>query len=620
MEDKGRLKFKDGKILRKTLLIYSLIFFLQILLIYSEDKSYRPVTIKDDGWVYWEKNKPDIRYKHKLFTIDTGGQPYAISLNIKQQKQSDGTWKTIDSDIGMPKPSEANWYHSGFFKISHNIQKVEPEVEIVETGKQGIIDFIWKNLGIVVRARFIAEQKSDRILLELRWEKNIELKNFGISFTCYPQSFRVAESSRLKGEKLERHMITAERDVQKVQTVKLNLPYEYWQLYMDKTIEKTPFYPIDGPCALAFLPDDVEEATVAVTDYPITISIVLKESNGRARFVLWDFTGKTADESKKILIEEAPALLDYMRTGKWLPGQITDFDITAKREYIDNLEINKEKKETIEKKLAFLQEKYEDLKNGKYSIQLEREFREEFKEYQILLWQAERPYKKDIRILFLSGLFGYAWKVEKIVKSSFGNESIKLAGHTYTYWGRPPHILSYFPSTKEELLSYDAIILADIPQDPLTPEMKQNITGFVELGGGLLILGGPYAYGGGNWKDSPIHKLLPVVIGKPFDLKPSGNIDKVKLTEKGIKYLGNIDKLLGVVPWRNTLEVKQEAEIWATAGDKPFAVVSKAGEGRVMAILAGAVGEAPEGEIPFWDSPGWDEFLMKCLLYLARGE
>ena len=83
----------------------------------TEQKSYQPVTIKDDGLVYRESGKSDVRYGHKLFTFATGGQSYSISLNLTQQKQPDGTWKTIDSQVGMPRPTEANWYHGGFFNI-----------------------------------------------------------------------------------------------------------------------------------------------------------------------------------------------------------------------------------------------------------------------------------------------------------------------------------------------------------------------------------------------------------------------------------------------------------------------------------------------------------------------
>lgn len=580
----------------------------------AEEKGNQAVTITEEEKIF--SPKPDLRVKSKKFNIrGKDGPNYTLSFGLRQKKQSDETWKTIGCNVGMPFPTLANWYHGGFLNIRVNkidIFRNEPElVEVVETGKKGILDYIWKT-PIPVRARFIAEPGNDYLLLEIRWEKSPEIKNLNVSFFCYPQGYNVSVDSRLKGEKLQRHMITPTRDVPQEQTVNLILPDEYWQLYMDSTLEKNPVYSPDGPCGLAFVPEDIKQAKVRVGSYQIRISVDLKAENGKARFAIWDFTGKSFKVAKKIISEEAPVVVKNMKKVNWLPSSISSFDIEKEREKIRKLEEKiGRKKEEIREQLALLEKNYSEVLKGENFIENEIKFRDNFLKYSILLWQAEKPFREKIRTLILAGLFYNTWKIEEIAKSTWGKENVKCGYHNYARWAG--HSISYFPSTMKEMINYDVVVLANISPEPLSEKKQKMLLEFVNLGGGLLILGGYYGYAE-NWKNSPLYSLFPVIIEKKFNLLPNKEIGEVQLTEKGIKYLGKIDKPLGMVSWRNDVKVKSSAEILATAGNNPFLVMSKEGKGRVMAIVSGVIGE---GKLPFWSSPGWEEFLKRVLLYLA---
>ncbi|HEY3416909.1 MAG TPA: glutamine amidotransferase, partial [Armatimonadota bacterium] len=548
------------------------------------------------------------------------------TLNNEQKKQADGSWKTSYAGVGMPIPMEGNWYHGGFFGITANGKPVmitDPKVEVAETGRQGMLDFTWEHPLVTIRARFIAEPGTDHLLFELRWEPTPELKTLSINLVNYPQGFRVSEPDRLQGKTLERHLYTAERDVPQVQKVTLNLPAEWWQLYADTVLEKSPTYNPGGPCGLALLPEDVQKATVDITGYQVSVTAELNPTSGRARFILWDFSGKSIVNAKKLLTEQTPALRERLQRGSWLPTTLTALNASAEKTRVEQL--GKTLGKPGAAKIAALQQQIKTLGDLQAALtgsakplKDEGDLRSALTKYRIAYWQAERPTRQRVRALLLAGPFAYTWKIEPAMNLAWGSDSVKRGGYIWKYWAG--HFVTYFPSTVEELLGYDVVILADIPQDPLTPDKRQMLTDFVKWGGGLLTLGGTYMYGSGNWRDSPLEPLLPVQIGGVFDLAPGAGDARLALTATGTKRLGTLDKPLGMVPWRHTLILRPGAEVWMTAGKAPFAVVGKAGDGRVMSILGTGLGEAPAGQTAFWDSPGWPYLLQRMLMYLTTGK
>jgi hypothetical protein len=109
-------------------------------------------------------------------------------------------------------------------------------------------------------------------------------------------------------------------------------------------------------------------------------------------------------------------------------------------------------------------------------------------------------------------------------------------------------------------------------------------------------------------------------VAPSFDLQPSTNPSPAVLTPSGEQHLGKLAAPQGMVPWRNAVSPRPGAEVWATAGGAPFAVFGKAGEGRVLALLGTALGEAPKGQTAFFEAPGWPRLLTRMLHYLARGK
>ncbi len=67
------------------------------------------------------------------------------------------------------------------------------------------------------------------------------------------------------------------------------------------------------------------------------------------------------------------------------------------------------------------------------------------------------------------------------------------------------------PSDPASLAGYGAVVLVDTPAQSLSPRAMAAIQSYVrDLGGGLVAVGGPHAYGVGGWYDTPLEETLPV--------------------------------------------------------------------------------------------------------------
>ena len=70
-----------------------------------------------------------------------------------------------------------------------------------------------------------------------------------------------------------------------------------------------------------------------------------------------------------------------------------------------------------------------------------------------------------------------------------------------------------FPTSRDELFAYDAVILGSVDISLLDRAQQQLLVDFVsERGGGLLLLGGRHAFTEGGYRDSVLHDLSPVVM------------------------------------------------------------------------------------------------------------
>jgi uncharacterized membrane protein len=76
-----------------------------------------------------------------------------------------------------------------------------------------------------------------------------------------------------------------------------------------------------------------------------------------------------------------------------------------------------------------------------------------------------------------------------------------------------------FPSDLLSLQNYDAIIMANVPKgagDGIDREQDEHLARYVhDMGGGLVMIGGPETYGAGGWIGSKVAEVLPVNLEIP---------------------------------------------------------------------------------------------------------
>lgn len=73
-----------------------------------------------------------------------------------------------------------------------------------------------------------------------------------------------------------------------------------------------------------------------------------------------------------------------------------------------------------------------------------------------------------------------------------------------------------FPTELMDLLGYDSILLVNVPNSAFALAQQEMMVRYVhDMGGGLVMVGGPEGFGAGGWIGSPVEEALPVVLDPP---------------------------------------------------------------------------------------------------------
>lgn len=189
----------------------------------------------------------------------------------------------------------------------------------------------------------------------------------------------------------------------------------------------------------------------------------------------------------------------------------------------------------------------------------------------------------------------------------------------------------------EHLPSFDAVVLEDINavQYRLTPYLE-NLSRYVEQGGGLLLVGGAAAFAGGGYERSPIERVLPTALlssDRPYDAVEF--VPEVTEAGKSAALLLPLTDLLGdrlpsfagantfgparpdaVVLWEHPVRTALPFRSSQPPGPMPVLAVSEVRDGRVVALSVDSTFRLGWGEIgattggraygAFWDGLlGW---------------
>lgn len=171
--------------------------------------------------------------------------------------------------------------------------------------------------------------------------------------------------------------------------------------------------------------------------------------------------------------------------------------------------------------------------------------------------------------------------------------ALEAAGASVTY--QPCHVAyESFPSSKEELSTYDLVVLSDIGAQSLllTPDVAagepgtnrlQVLADFVADGGAVGMIGGYMSYGGehgqAGYGRTVLADVLPVEISLHDDRieRPSG-------VRPENDHLHDLPTEWPPVLGYNRVTPDEDATVWATVDSDPLLVVGNYGEGSAFAF------------------------------------
>ncbi len=123
------------------------------------------------------------------------------------------------------------------------------------------------------------------------------------------------------------------------------------------------------------------------------------------------------------------------------------------------------------------------------------------------------------------------------------------------------------PADAIRLQGYDAVLLASVSRGSIGEEQDRTLAAYVhDMGGGLIMLGGPDSFGAGGWQGSQVEKVLPVNMEIPAQRQmpkgalvmvmhscefENGNYWGEQCAIKAVEALGYLDEV-GVVNYGNT--------------------------------------------------------------------
>ena len=201
-------------------------------------------------------------------------------------------------------------------------------------------------------------------------------------------------------------------------------------------------------------------------------------------------------------------------------------------------------------------------------------------------------------------------------------EACAAAGISYetAYESRSPY---FNPDNKlfnmpEKLDRFDVVVLSNVDAPTLGSNRLAKIRGFVANGGGLVVLGGYWAFSNGGYAGTPLEDMVPVTM-PARDFMPRFP-DGLALTP-GSRSPLPADAAYAALPkayFVQPMTPKPGAEVWLRAGDKPAMIAADFEKGHVVALALTANGEAPAGALAFWDWPDWPRMLGAAIDWTTR--
>ncbi len=274
------------------------------------------------------KNGQLRRTQTAAFTL--GGSRYVIRHQISTDPANGGKLIPGEGYIGMPVPSNCNWYHNGFLFVILNGQDIGARTPLSsmtasESGRRAILDLVWHDPLANVRNRFLGLPDGDCLNCEVAIEPKEEIKSIELRLTCYPSYF----TSWYHRDGARRIQTNNTLVVQGKPAV-LPPAANWCAVYYDEVFDVARKEGL-GPCAMLFLPDEATEVIFDPGSYAVQTRIRYAPTARRMRLALWDFGGTTNADVLKRLPSGADSIRRQLASLDFTPATLTQIDLTQLR-------------------------------------------------------------------------------------------------------------------------------------------------------------------------------------------------------------------------------------------------------------------------------------------------
>lgn len=222
------------------------------------------------------------------------------------------------------------------------------------------------------------------------------------------------------------------------------------------------------------------------------------------------------------------------------------------------------------------------------------------------------------RIWFAQGLYHDHYRLDPVIQSLPGPVKADRAVH-FKVGQHPTGFQDASFPTAEALAQYDLVVVADVDLLTFRAPERDRLRGWVQAGGRLLMLGGPYGFGSGDWHLSDLlAPLYPAEMATRFDLQPVG-VPTPVLLQPASDMTRKLDwSQPPVVLWQHVLKAKPDATVHAAVGGRPAILTRPFGQGQVGFVTIAPLGDAPAGQTAFWDWPHWPALIKTVIHELMR--
>lgn len=263
-------------------------------------------------------------------SLNTGSVTYTLQYNACWD-QAHGTGSgTFEGYLGMPGPSSANWYHSGFLGLKINGLDLGAtrlsDFWVAERGSRGSLKLYWDTPQAGVTVSFVALPGDDRLFCGIALNPRTEIRSLSLRLTSYPSYFTYW-NKRDGDRKLTTALATYSQ--QDGKQLALQPSQEPWLALYD-----TVFDPAkgegDGGCAVALLPEQVTALRATVGSYACPLELDYRPETRLIRLCFWDFNKHGNAESLAKLKGAAGPTLEQLRGFDFAPLALTGCDVTGR--------------------------------------------------------------------------------------------------------------------------------------------------------------------------------------------------------------------------------------------------------------------------------------------------